>query len=45
MSSALASAMARLAGLELGPAIALRLVAVGRAWDTASVDAPASVRH
>lgn len=45
MSSALASAMARLAGLEIGPAIALRLVAVGRAWDTTADDAPVAIRH
>ena len=42
MSTALATAMARLAGFELAPAVAIRLAAAGRAWDVAPASTPAT---
>lgn len=37
MSTTLATAMARLSGLELAPRTALRLADMGRAWDAPAV--------
>lgn len=38
MSTTLATAMARLSGLELAPRTALRAMAVGRAWDAPAAE-------